>query len=83
MCPPMLPFDIAKATYLVPGQDRPVTTEELIALRAQQLEKQPEDLEEMKQVIWKSRKMSAKEFWRTHAASLCDYNFPWGSLVLV
>jgi hypothetical protein len=82
-CPPLLPFDIAEATYLVPGRDRPVATEELIALRAQQLEKRPEDLEEMKQAIWKSRKMSAEEFSRTHAASLRDYNFPRGSLVLV
>jgi hypothetical protein len=82
-CPPLLPFDIAKATYLVLGQDRLITTKELISLRARQLEKQPEDLEEMKQAIWKSRKMSAEEFSRTHTASLRNYNLPRGSLILV
>jgi hypothetical protein len=82
-CEPILPFDIAEATYLVPGRDRPVVTSELIALRARQLEKRPEDLEKMRQEIWKSRKMSAEEFSRTFAASLRDYNFPRGSLVLI
>jgi hypothetical protein len=82
-CEPLLPFDIAEATYLVPGRDKIVSTAELVALRGRQLEKRSEDLDEMRNAIWKARKLSAEEFTRTFASSIREYNFPRGSLVLV
>src|ERR1700761_615296 len=80
---PIMPFDIAEATYLVPELETPKTTEELIALRARQLEKQPEDLERMKQQIWQSRKLAASEFVRRFETSIRRYNILEGELVLV
>jgi hypothetical protein len=44
---PLLPFDLAEATYMVLPQSAMSTTE-LIALRARQLQKRPEDLD----TIW-------------------------------
>ena len=44
---PLLPFNISEATYLAPPQDLGMLTEELVALRAQQLAKRPEDIKRM------------------------------------
>ena len=51
---PILPFDVIESTYLSPPQDSGMTTEDLIALRACQLEKRPEQLEEMRATVTKS-----------------------------
>ena len=48
---PILPFDITEATYLSPTQDSGITTEELIALRAQQLTKRPQDIERIRAAV--------------------------------
>ncbi|KIM38783.1 hypothetical protein M413DRAFT_29736 [Hebeloma cylindrosporum] len=42
---PLLPFNLAEATYLCPDFDKSISTEELIARRAIMLQKCPEDLE--------------------------------------
>jgi len=41
---PLFPFDLAEATYMCPPQDAPTAPDDLIALRARQLQKRPEDL---------------------------------------
>jgi hypothetical protein len=43
----ILRFDIAEATYLLPPLTVPASTESLIAYRARQLQKRPEDLADM------------------------------------
>ena len=51
---PILPFDIILATFLVPDLTKPLTTEELIAIRARQLEKRQDDLAAIQDRILKS-----------------------------
>jgi hypothetical protein len=80
---PVLPFDIVEATYLVPKIDQPLSTADLIALRARQLEKHPADLEAIKERVLKSRYMSIAQFEKEHENLIIDYNFKEGSLVLV
>ncbi|KAF9547183.1 hypothetical protein CPC08DRAFT_796306, partial [Agrocybe pediades] len=45
---PLLPFDLAEATYLAPSLDKLVSTEDLIAARAKMLLKRPEDLQRVR-----------------------------------
>ena len=80
---PLLPFDISEATYLLGPMDAPVSEAELLAARARQLQKRPEDLEQMKEKIWNARKMSAKRFEKTFERSIRTDSFEPGSLVLI
>ena len=48
---PLLPFDITEATYLAPTQDFGMSTEDLIALRAQQLAKRPEEIAQKQDTV--------------------------------
>ena len=80
---PLLPFDILEATYLAPTQDFGITTEDLIALRAQQLAKRPEDVENIQRIVTKSRQQNLLQFERRHASQIIDFDFSPGALVLV
>jgi hypothetical protein len=82
-CEPVMPFDVAEATYLSPRLSSHLSTSDLIALRAVQLEKRDDDLERMRQLIWKSRKQSAEEFTKQFEYSIREWNFEPGRLVLV
>ena len=63
--------------------DTPMTEAELLAIRARQLEKRPEDLERVKEQIWEARRTSAKRFERTFERSLVTQEHAPGALVLV
>ncbi|KIJ31623.1 hypothetical protein M422DRAFT_185637, partial [Sphaerobolus stellatus SS14] len=76
---PILPFDVVEASFLVPKIDKPLTREELIAIRACHLEKQPNDLV----LIKEPRYPSIAQFKKEHANLIVDYDFQPGSLVLV
>jgi hypothetical protein len=80
---PILPFDLALATFLVPELTEPLTTDELIAICARQLEKRPADFAAMHDRILASRFASVRQFEKQHARSIRDYNFEPGALVLV
>jgi hypothetical protein len=80
---PLLPFDIVEATYLAPQQDFGISTEELVALRARQLAKRPEELAEMQRLVTDSRVKALRRFERQHMARIIDFNFEPGSLVLI
>lgn len=80
---PVLPFDITEATFLLPKFDKLLSMEELIALRAQQLEKHEEDLTEIKRRVLKARYESIAQFEKENANLIVDYDFSPGSLVLV
>jgi hypothetical protein len=80
---PLLPFDITEATYLSPRQDLGMTTESLIALRAQQLAKRPEDLAQMRNQVTKSRQDYLRQFEKRHQSHIIDFDFQPGSLVLL
>jgi transposase InsO family protein len=80
---PVLPFDIIHATYLVPKIDKPLTTAELIAIRARQLERRDEDLKEISARIEKSRYASIIQFRKENTNRIREQDFKPGTLVLV
>src|SRR4051794_16039483 len=80
---PSFPFDLAEATYLVLPLDTPMSTEDLLAIRARQLQKCPEDLEAIKGRILKARQESVRQFVEKHQHQIRDFDFKPGALVLV
>lgn len=80
---PLLPFDFLEATYLAPTQDFGMSTEDLVALRAQQLGRRPEELEDMRLRVAKSRQQYLVQFEKRHHSRIVDFNFESGALVLV
>jgi len=80
---PVMPFDLVESTYLSPPQDFGMTTEELIALRAQQLEKRPEDLERIRESVTAFRRKNLERFEKLHESQIVDFDFQPGALVLI
>lgn len=80
---PLFPFDLHEATYLAPPPDTTLTTEQLISMRARQLQKRPDDIERMREKVIRSRIASLEEFERRFARTIKDFNFLPGQLVLV
>ena len=80
---PLLPFDLAEATYLAPKLDSLMSTEELIAQRAIMLQKRPEDLLRVRECVLKARWESVKQLEKTMKNKIHDYDFKPGSLVVV
>src|SRR5436189_1609094 len=76
-------FHFAEATYLVPLLDAPMSTEDLLAIRARQLQKRPEDLEAIKGWILKAQQESVRQFVEKHQHQIQDFDFKPGALVLV
>ncbi|EIN03402.1 hypothetical protein PUNSTDRAFT_78221 [Punctularia strigosozonata HHB-11173 SS5] len=81
---PVLPFDLAEATFLVEGFRQEMPTAQLLALRIRQLEKRPEDIQKAAMSITKSR-FQAKWRWEKHFARrfLPEGTIQPGTLVLV
>jgi hypothetical protein len=80
---PLFPFDLAKAMYLVHPLEDGMDTDELIAIRAWQLEKRDEDLEMVKEWILKACYESVRQFLDRHQHTIRDYDFKTRTLVLV
>ena len=80
---PLLPFNIVEATYLAPKQDFGVTTEELIAIRARQLAKCPEDIANMQEKVTAYRRKAIEHFEKDHISRIKDFDFSPGDLVLL
>ncbi|KAJ2934659.1 hypothetical protein H1R20_g2456, partial [Candolleomyces eurysporus] len=66
----IFPFDLTEATFIAPPIDSTISTEDLIARRAIQLQKRPEDLQQIKDTLHKSRIASAQDFERRFANSI-------------
>lgn len=79
---PLLPFDITEASYLLPPPDSILSTADLIARRAIALQKRKEDLTKLHSKVFQARRMAAIKFEKNHAATIKDYNFKLGDLVL-
>jgi hypothetical protein len=79
---PLFPFDIAEATYLAPPLDS-MSTAELWAARARQLQKREEDLEMVKERVMKARYDSVRHFLDKYQHTIRDYDFKPGEMVLV
>ena len=80
---PLLPFDLAEATYLAPKMDSLMTTEELIAERAKMLQKRTGDLNRVREEVVKARWESVKQLEKKMKHKITDFALNPGSLVLV
>jgi hypothetical protein len=79
---PLLPLDIGQATYLC-SFSAPMSTPDLLALRARQLECRPEDLRIMARKVTRSRDVGTAALAHRHPNTAIDFDFAPGSLVLV
>lgn len=80
---PVLPFDLAEATYLVPIEGQVLSTAELLAIRARQLMKREDDLVQIRERILVARNQSRRQFEDQFRNTIVDFNFSPGDLVLV
>ncbi|RXW13058.1 hypothetical protein EST38_g12796 [Candolleomyces aberdarensis] len=80
---PILPFDLAEATLIAPQVTSAMSTSDLIAYRAIQLQRRQEDLDKVKASLHKARIASAHQYEERFQVTIKDYNFSPGSLVLV
>lgn len=80
---PILPFDLAEATMLAQPVHGRMSTTELIAARAVQLQRRQEDLDIVKGALLKARIASAQQFEEKYRASIRAQDITPGTLVLV
>jgi hypothetical protein len=80
---PLLPLDIFEATYLQPPPDSILSSTDLIVRRAIALQKRSDDISRLYSKVYAARRKAALRFEREHAATMHDFNFARGDLVLV
>ena len=80
---PLLPFDLAEATYMTPTPAKLVSTEDLLVSRAIQLQKRAADLAIVKDRLIAARWASVRQLEKAVRSSIVDFNFKPGALVLV
>ena len=80
---PILPFDLAKATFLVPKLDKLLSHIDLLTIWACQLEKCESDLNAIKEQVLKAWYTSIAQFKKDNANLIKDFDFMPGLLVLV
>ena len=80
---PLLPFDIAEANYLLPPPESTLSTTDLITPRAIALQKRRSQLAQLHDKVYSARLEAARRFERDHSASIKDYDFKLGNLVLI
>ena len=80
---PLLPFDLAEASFMSEAYHPGMTAEELLIARIQQLQKKPEDIKLAAKTLKDHRIRSKKLFEQRFHARLRQDSFEPGSLVLV
>jgi hypothetical protein len=82
---PVLPFDIEEATWLVdyPTDDIPLSTADLLAIRARALQKREVDLEHLQARVFAARVASTTRAVARHPGKVIDHDLRPGALVLV
>ena len=80
---PVLPMDIAEATYLLPAPVSMISTSELIAQRAIALQKRAEHVAALRSRVFQARVDAARRFEEEHRATTKDFDFQPGRLVLI
>nr|GAT42396.1 predicted protein [Mycena chlorophos] len=80
---PILPLDVAEATWLAEYPDQIISTDELIGLRARALAKHVVHVEEMRERIAAAKEMSVAEYAAKYRHVIKDYTFGPGDVVLV
>ena len=80
---PLLPLDVAEATYLLPLLDAPLLTTNLIATCTVALQKQHTHLMKLMSNVYSAHIKAAIHFEQEHASNITDYDFKLGDLVLI
>jgi hypothetical protein len=80
---PLLPFDVAEASYLLPPPDSVLSTTDLIARRAIALQKRRDDLARLHSKVYQARLQAAIRFEKEREHTVQDFDFKLGDLVLL
>jgi hypothetical protein len=80
---PILPFDIAEATYLQPPPTSIMSTTNLTSHHAITLQKHSADVNTLYSKVYQARLKVARQFEQQHLHTLKDFDFQHGSLVLM
>ncbi|KIN93863.1 hypothetical protein M404DRAFT_169988 [Pisolithus tinctorius Marx 270] len=83
---PLFPFDLAEATFLLPlsrDDATPLTTTELIAWHACQLQKRQDDLDQVRGNVLRTCFQSIQQFEAAFQHRIKDHNFAPSTLMLV
>ena len=79
---PLLPLDIAEATYLLPPPDAPLASTDLIAQHAVALQKRRSHLSALASNVYTAQIKATICFEQEHAATIVKYDFNLGDLVI-
>jgi hypothetical protein len=80
---PILPLDIAEATWLAEYPDKIISTDELVGLRARALAKHVVHVEEMRARMAAIKEKTAEDYAEKYKHAIKDYCFEPGDFVLV
>ena len=80
---PLLPFDLAEASFMCDAYHSGMTTTELLTARIKQLQKKPEDIEQAADTLRENRLRSKAQFERKFYHRLQHQVYTPGTLVLV
>jgi hypothetical protein len=80
---PVLPLNVAEATWIAEYPDHLVSTDELVGLRARALAKHAVHIEEMRARMAAIKIKSAEDYAEKYKHVIKDYNFEPGDVVLV
>jgi hypothetical protein len=80
---PILPFDIAEATYLQPPPASIMLSTDLISRRAIALQKRSADVNALYSKVYQAWLKAARQFKQQHLRTLKYFDFQCGSLVLM
>jgi hypothetical protein len=81
--PPLLPFDLTEATFMVDGFHSGMSTSDLLSLRIRQLQKRDDDLARAAETVKKTRLRSKQQFHKRYVRRLQKDTYDQGELVLV
>jgi hypothetical protein len=79
---PLLPLDIIEATYLSPPPSGIISTTDLIARRAIELQRRQGQVKALHNRVYSARIEAARRFERDHPAVIKNFDFKRGDLVL-
>ena len=80
---PLIPLDVVKANYLLPPPDSLLSSTDLIVHHAIALQKRQGDLAQLKDRIHTKCNHATIRFEREHSATITDFDFGQGNLILV
>jgi hypothetical protein len=80
---PILPFDLSEQTLMTLGFTTNMTTADLLALRIKQLAKRQEDIEEVAEILAKSRLQTKQRYEEEYKTTIFKETHTPGTLVLV